>query len=115
MLPVLSNKAQARIPHSSGDCIARWKQKNPGLSYVDDSAAHKDCSGEHPITKMAKNPVNVTARWIEGLDTVTFQELKITQPLNNTGSQLWNLTLTGEFTGLHIWLKVMLGGKLWID
>lgn len=64
---------------------------------------------------MAKEPVNVTARWIEGLDTVKLQELRITQPKNPIGPQLWNLTLSGEFTGLHIWLKVMLGGKLWIN
>merc|ERR1719247_126076 len=67
MLPVFTHKAKARIPHSSGDCIARWKQKNPGLDYVDDSAAHQDCKGEHPITKISKQPVNVTARWIEGI------------------------------------------------
>jgi len=115
MLPVLTHKAMSRIPHSSGDCIARWKQKNPSSSFVDDAAAHVDCKGEQPITHMAKEPVNVTARWIEGLDTVKLQELRITQPKNPIGPQLWNLTLSGEFTGLHIWLKVMLGGKLWIN
>jgi len=115
MIPMITNKIKGKIPHSSGDCAARWRQKNPTALEVDEVAARSDCQGHHAITKMNKNPVNVTARWIEGLNTLSFKELKIDQPTNNVGPQLWNLTLSGEFTDLHIWLKVMLGGKLWIN
>jgi len=57
----------------------------------------------------------VTVRWAEGLDTLRLKKLKITPPPRNAYSQMWNLTLDAEFTGLHIWLKVLLGEKLWDD
>ena len=30
-------------------------------------------------------------------------------------AQVWNLTVSAEFTGLHIWLKVVLGDEVWDD
>lgn len=115
MVPMLTQRTKKKLPHSSGDCISRWRQKNPHATTVDTKAAHRDCKGSKPLAQVNEDPVNVTARWIEGLDTLTLSELKITQPQSNVGTQLWNVTLSGEFSDLHIWLKVLLAGKLWID
>jgi hypothetical protein len=113
MLPMITSKLKEKLPHSTGDCAARWAQKHPaGIERSSEAAIHQGCNGDRPLARLAQGGVNVTAKWIEGLDTLQIRELKITQPSSNVGRKIWNLTLSAEFTDLHIWLKVKLGQKV---
>lgn len=126
MSPFVTNMLRGKLPHSIGDCQARFRQRvRAGLIQDDGSpdAYHKDCHGEKSLFHVAKttgqgaSTVNITVRWIEGLDTLEFNEVRVTAPppADADAVQVWNTTISASFTGLHIWLKVYLGDVLWVD
>lgn len=121
MSPFVTSMVQGKLPSSFGDCHYRFDERvrKGELQASDSGAVHRDCRGEGSLTSFSKqtqgNDVNITVRWVEGLETIAVRDLKVLQPDTNVGPQVWNTTLSASFTGLKIWLRVMLGSQLWID
>mmetsp|Transcript_115548 Transcript_115548/g.204221 ORF Transcript_115548/g.204221 Transcript_115548/m.204221 type:complete len:1057 (-) Transcript_115548:56-3226(-) len=123
MAPFVTNMFRGKLPHSIGDCQARWTHNmQAGLAQNDHPSLHADCHGDKSLFQISQassqgTTVNITVRWIEGLDTLQFDRVKV-QPPPSSGLedvQVWNSTIAASFTGLHIWLKVFLGDVLWVD
>jgi len=124
LVPATNEKLHRRIPESHGDCEALWQHRvdigevlyeGPGVP-----RGGQRCTGNEPIAHMSQTrgsrTVNTTASWATGLNTLEIMDWRLLPPEDVTVSpQMWNMSVRGKFTDLHVWIKVLLGDKEWVN
>eukprot|EP00928_Gymnodinium_smaydae_P087701 TRINITY_DN71933_c0_g1_i1.p1 TRINITY_DN71933_c0_g1~~TRINITY_DN71933_c0_g1_i1.p1 ORF type:complete len:1063 (+),score=225.23 TRINITY_DN71933_c0_g1_i1:188-3376(+) len=115
MLPLVNGALGKRLPNSMGDCEAlrkhlaqqAWLQSAP-------RPADFSCRGHAPLATKKTNGMETTAVWTTGMDTFTITSVRVLQPTINDG-QRWSLDIDGKFDQIRLWLRVMLGQRMWIN
>jgi len=75
-----------------------------------------DCNGHSPLAHMStKGGMDVTARWATGLNDLNITDIRVTPPAEEGPAKRWNVSVSGVFTNLHVWAKVLNGGRPMID
>jgi len=121
LLANANTKLQQKLPHSAGDCDALWQHRvATGKELYGDTDAesdfHKTCRGNKPLARVHKKVMNAEASWATGLSSLQLVDVHVMPPRNiSAPSQRWTMALNGHFTDLHLWLKVKLGDKPWLD
>jgi len=123
VIPVTNTRLHEKIPESAGDCQGFFEHRlrNGKAIYASPrSEVHKRCKGQKALAHMVKQnghtKMEVTAKWATGLNTLEIMDILITKPFNvSYYTQQWNLTVTAKFADLHVWLKVLLGEKEWVN
>jgi hypothetical protein len=123
VLPVTNTRLHQQFPESAGDCQGLWDhrvQNGKAIYASPRSEVHKRCKGQSPLAHMVKQnghgKMEVTAKWATGLNTLEIMDILLTKPFNvSYYTQQWNLTVTAKFADVHVWLKVMLGEKEWVN
>ncbi|CAE8683668.1 unnamed protein product [Polarella glacialis] len=118
ILPTANLKLQDRIPRSAGDCQAFWEfrvAKGEVLFSSPLSEMHRHCAGSSPLahtqTQTGRSMMDISALWATGLNTLELADVVIKPPANiSEPEQKWQVTMSGLFTNLHIFLQVLLDG-----
>jgi len=123
LLPVTNTRLHQQFPESAGDCQGLYDhrlQNGKAIYASPRSEVRKRCNGEAPLAHMVKQnghtKMEVTAKWATGLNTLELMDILIAKPFNvSYYTQQWNLTVKAKFEDVHVWLKVLLGEKEWIN
>eukprot|EP00929_Paragymnodinium_shiwhaense_P032095 TRINITY_DN17855_c0_g1_i3.p1 TRINITY_DN17855_c0_g1~~TRINITY_DN17855_c0_g1_i3.p1 ORF type:complete len:1020 (-),score=169.29 TRINITY_DN17855_c0_g1_i3:353-3412(-) len=110
-----------RLPFSAGNCEAFWQHKveQGEVSYANIAARaefDKTCHGHKALAKVKKKSIQGEASWATGLNTLKIGSAKVIPPDDvSRDIQEWRLVLNGTFTDLHVWLKIYLHGKPFVN
>jgi len=123
MLPAVNQKLRKQIPESAGDCEAFWNyrtRKGEVLFSSPPSEIHRRCSGNSPLAHMTRQTgsadTDITALWADGLNTLELVDVVVKRPENaSVGVQQWSATVSGMFTDLHVFLKVLVNDQDWLS
>merc|ERR1712232_1540657 len=116
-----NEKLAERLPFSAGNCQGFWEHKvNLGEVSYSDAAARADfdksCHGHKALAKVNKVRLQGEASWATGLNTLQITSLQVVPPASTAEEvQEWRLVVNGTFTDLHVWLKIFLGGKPFVN
>eukprot|EP00930_Biecheleria_cincta_P010120 TRINITY_DN11206_c0_g1_i1.p1 TRINITY_DN11206_c0_g1~~TRINITY_DN11206_c0_g1_i1.p1 ORF type:complete len:414 (-),score=72.36 TRINITY_DN11206_c0_g1_i1:45-1244(-) len=130
MLPRVNEKIHSFITTESlGDCNALWSERverNEVLVSSPTWERYKDCmamaggSLAHITSQLGSgasvHPVNITAQWVKGLNTLELVEVVVQPPASLIApEQQWQVKVIGVFTDLHVFLNVKVDGKNWYN
>jgi len=123
VLPAGNAKLRKQIPESAGDCEAFWNyrtRKGEVLFSSPLSEIHRTCSGNSPLAHMTRQTGNaatdITALWADGLNTLELVDVVVKAPPNASAHvQQWYATVSGMFTDLHVFLKVLVDDQEWLS
>jgi hypothetical protein len=120
LLPLTNRKLHERIPHSAGNCEALWQhrvQTGQELYAGADVDFHRSCKGSSkPLATYTKKNLRVQASWVTGLDSLEIMDIEVPPPSRHSvQTEHWNLTLSGRFNDIHLWLKVVWGSHEFIN
>jgi len=110
LLPRMNSKMTDVIPESKGDCNALW------LRFVNQ---HPKCVGRGPLARIhTDEDWDVNVLWATGLNEVVLTEMVLQKPTWVSPEHLtqkWDLTATGVFPHLKVWVKAEKNGEEWVD
>merc|ERR1712048_335539 len=80
----------------------------------------RQCAGSSPLVHVSQDSggrdIDAAALWVTGLNTLEVTDMKVLPPSKRTASpQQWNMTFSGIFRNVHVWMKVDVGGKEWVN
>jgi len=110
LLPAANRRIRSSIPESKGKCDSLWKR------YPHE---HADCDGRAPLAHLVtERGWDVNVLWATGLNKVIITEMKVEEPVTlpqDNEAQRWDLTLSGVFTDLRVWVQAAKAGEEWIN
>jgi len=120
-LPVVNQRLHGKIPESAGNCEELWLRSASKLMSRQDF--DRRCRGKKPLAHVTHRRMSGEASWATGINSLEILDITLrsmdshkSTGQNSSGSvQRWNLAITGHFKDLHVWLKVNIGNKPWID
>jgi hypothetical protein len=120
LLPLTNTKLHEKIPHSVGNCEALWQHRiatGKELYAGSDADFHSSCRGHSkPLAQYHKKGLLGEASWVTGLDSLEILDIEAPPPtIYSSTSEHWNLTISGVFKDLHLWLKVDWGRHEFVD
>eukprot|EP00928_Gymnodinium_smaydae_P020534 TRINITY_DN17934_c0_g3_i1.p1 TRINITY_DN17934_c0_g3~~TRINITY_DN17934_c0_g3_i1.p1 ORF type:complete len:1087 (+),score=121.49 TRINITY_DN17934_c0_g3_i1:41-3301(+) len=109
-LSTINDGLSKKVPESMGDCDALAKHRSESHTTAKEVGK---CVGHAPIANKTHQNLHITAKWITGLNSIRIQKIMVMPPKHppswsapDVAEQRWNFIVNGEFTDLHIWLKV---------
>jgi hypothetical protein len=122
-LPNANDRLQRWMPESAGDCdqLTLYRTAHgmpaPAKELKDQ---RKQCAGSSPLVHVSQDKggrdIDASALWVTGLNTLEVTDMKVLPPSKlNASPQQWNMTFSGVFKNVHVWVKVAVGGKEWVN
>jgi hypothetical protein len=134
LLPNGNTRLHRILPETAGDCEAYWDHVQAGLRQhlpIDSAAVllawdrnknstESRCKGHGPLAHKSSHTglasVDATAVWLTGLNTLEITAVRVLPPsAEETHSKQWTVDVSGVLKDMHLWMKVLLDGKVWAD
>jgi len=113
MVPLVNTRMREKLPHSVGNCQALWEhevKKGADASSYDNFMT--GCRGQKALAQVHDQRLFGEATWATGIDSLEIMQLQVRPPINIThDTRRWNMTVSGRFTDLHLWLRVNMGDR----
>merc|ERR1711966_43978 len=79
----------------------------------------RHCTGSSPLVHVSQEhagrAVDASDLWVTGLNTLEVTDAKVLPPERPTSPQRWHMDVSGIFRNVHVWMKVSVGGKEWVN
>jgi len=122
-LPNANDRLQRWMPESAGDCDALTRYRTdhgmpaPAKELKDQD---RQCAGSSPLVHVSQDnggrDIDASALWVTGLNTLEVTDMRVLPPSKlSVSPQQWNMTFSGVFRNVHVWVKVDVGGKEWVN
>jgi len=122
-LPNANDRLRRWMPESAGDCqsLALYRAAHGMPDTANELKDHeKQCAGSSPLVHVSQDSggrdIDASALWVTGLNTLEVTDMRVLPPSKLTDSpQQWNMTFSGIFRNVHVFVKVDVGGKEWVN
>jgi hypothetical protein len=122
-LPNANDRLQRWMPESAGDCDALTRYRTdhgmpaPAKELKDQD---RQCAGSSPLVHVSQDnggrDIDASALWVTGLNTLEVTDMRVLPPSKlSVSPQQWNMTFSGVFRSVHVWVKIDVGGKEWVN
>jgi len=121
ILPKVNEHIHRHMPVSKGLCqeleSMYGKATVDGMTTYNSTREHSHCMGHAPLSKITTDSgMDITVKWATGLNELEITNMSVHAPQRVApDSHLWNLTLSGVFTNLHVWVQAISGDRQWLD
>eukprot|EP00931_Biecheleriopsis_adriatica_P004865 TRINITY_DN106468_c0_g1_i1.p1 TRINITY_DN106468_c0_g1~~TRINITY_DN106468_c0_g1_i1.p1 ORF type:complete len:1110 (+),score=220.45 TRINITY_DN106468_c0_g1_i1:67-3396(+) len=123
MLPAANRRLHEEISSSAGDCQAFWTYRAKKGEVLVSSAlseVHRTCTGNAPLAHMGSTAggvaTDITVLWATGLNSLELADVVVKPPMNMSQEpQQWSATVSGMFTDLHVFIKVLVDDEEWLS